>query len=390
VKTLTTAAKAAIVAGEAIVTGAVEITTLNRRVADVIPTGTTFELSWQQASFDQILTGGGDNDQARMGYAFFDAAGAMIGSEAWATLTDIVPPMEWQERTLTDTTPAGAAIVRIFQHMHRRTGVNNDGYIDAIDLKLGGVSVPLDNPGAEFGTGGWVSTQGLLSTRSASPDPYAGGAYFFGGAGYVDTTAHQDYATFTIVGGGDPIRVWGGHGPLTISGDVFQGIGDRGLAQQTAGAIGGVAQGMTLGLSGIEPEVLALLDDAEDLRGAATVIYRLIFANDGKTVLDAHVFDRGRLDTIDSDEVVGQAAAITAAVESTARSLGRSLARLRSDGDQRLISSLDGYFAQTAYAWQKELYWGGKKPARTASAVGGSTSGGGGGSAALGVSGSSA
>jgi hypothetical protein len=96
------------------------------------------------------------------------------------------------------------------------------------------------------------------------------------------------------------------------------------------------------------------------------------------------VFDRGRIDTIDSDEVVGAAAAITAAVESAARGLGRSGGRMRSDSDQRLISATDGYFKNTAYAGMKMLYWGGKRPAVAGSALSGASgvagSGGGGGS----------
>jgi hypothetical protein len=179
-------------------------------------------------------------------------------------------------------------------------------------------------------------------------------------------------ATGDPVGGtGTPLRLWGGYGPITIDGHEFQGVGDRGFVQQTAGAIGGVAQGMTIGLSGIEPNALALLDDAADFRGAGVVIYRLIFGPDGKSLLDAHVFDRGRIDTIASDETIGGGASIAAAVESAARGLGRSLARLRSDADQRLINALDGYFKNTAYAGQKMLYWGGKKPSIAATALGG-------------------
>jgi hypothetical protein len=167
---------------------------------------------------------------------------------------------------------------------------------------------------------------------------------------------------------GTVIRVWGGYGVLTIDGNDYQPLGDRAFAQQTSGAIGGVAQGMTLVLSGIEPEALALLD-ADEVKGASVRIIRLIFASDGKTLLDANTFDRGRGDALNSVETIGGSAAINYAVESAARSLGRSGARLRSDPDQRLISSTDGYFKNTAYAGEKSLYWGGKKPSRAGTAV---------------------
>lgn len=174
----------------------------------------------------------------------------------------------------------------------------------------------------------------------------------------------------------DPaVRVWGGYGALTIDGETYQGIGDRGLAQQTSGAIGGIAQGLTLTVSGIEPEALELLA-AAGIRAAPVVVRRLIFAGDGKTLLDAHVFGRGRIDTVETEETIGGAAAVKIAVESAARGLGRSGARMRSDSDQRLINPSDGYFRNTAFAGEKKLYWGGMRPVRAGSALGGGAGGG--------------
>jgi hypothetical protein len=163
------------------------------------------------------------------------------------------------------------------------------------------------------------------------------------------------------VGDADPILLWGGYGPIEIDSEDYLGIGARGLAQQNGGAIGGIAQGITLSVSGVEPAALALLD-AEQVKGGSVVLYRLVFAGDGKTLLDAHVFDRGRVDSIDTDETIGDEAAVILNVESAARGLGRSGARRRADSDQRLIDVADGYFKNTAYAGQKTLYWGGKKP----------------------------
>jgi len=162
-------------------------------------------------------------------------------------------------------------------------------------------------------------------------------------------------------GEGDPIYLWGGYGPIELDGDTYQGIGARAFAQQNAGAVGGVAQGLTLGISGIEPAALEVLDSAE-IKSASVVLYRLIFASDGKTLLDAHIFDRGRVDTVEGEETIGGDATISVGVESAARGLGRSGGRRRSDSDQRLIDPDDGYFKNTAYAQMKTLYWGGKRP----------------------------
>jgi hypothetical protein len=193
------------------------------------------------------------------------------------------------------------------------------------------------------------------------------------GVGKVKTKSAGS-AAGTTRGRDRTIRVWGGHGVFKINGSDYLPLGDRGFAQQTSGAIGGIAQGMTLSLSGVEPAALALLD-ADEVKAATVVVYRLIFAPDGKTLLDAHIFDRGRGDEIDVVDTIGRAATINFAVESTARGLGRAGSRMRSDWDQRLINPLDGYLRNVAYAPSKMLYWGGKKPSRADAALGGSGSG---------------
>ncbi|MFN3990059.1 MAG: hypothetical protein ACK4IS_07355 [Erythrobacter sp.] len=174
------------------------------------------------------------------------------------------------------------------------------------------------------------------------------------------------------------VRVWGGNGPITFGGRTFEGIGDRGIAQVAGGALGGAAQNITLRLSGIDPETLALLD-ADQLKGAPTVLWRLIFDQSGTSLLDFHVWGRGRLDTLEREEEIGGTAAITARLETAARGLGRRGGRLRSDADQRLIDSHDGFFKNVSFAAEKTLYWGGRRPARAGSALPGVGGSGGGG-----------
>ena len=171
-----------------------------------------------------------------------------------------------------------------------------------------------------------------------------------------------------------PIRVWGGHGPITFDGRDFEPVADRGLVQVSGGALGGAAQSITLTLSGIEPEVLELLD-AEEVAQAPGTLWRCIFAGDGHTMLDAHVWARGRLDELAQEEEVGGAALIQAALETAARGLGRRGGRMRTDADQRLVKANDGFFRNVAFAGEKTLYWGGRKPTTAASAVGGAVGG---------------
>lgn len=167
-----------------------------------------------------------------------------------------------------------------------------------------------------------------------------------------------------------PIRVWGGFGTLTIEGADYQGLGDHGLAQTSAAAVGGAEQNVTLTLSGIAPEAVELID-ADEVRGAAVTIRRLIFKGDGKTFLDSHVFTRGRLDKLTIADTIGGAATIAALVESAARGLGLRGGRMRSDADQRLVKANDGFFKHVSFAAEKTLSWGGKKPATAGAALGG-------------------
>lgn len=165
-----------------------------------------------------------------------------------------------------------------------------------------------------------------------------------------------------------PVRVWGGPHEITLGGEVYLPLGDRALVQVAGGALGDAAQDITLSLSGIDPETAALLETT-GLSGASVVVWRLIFSGDGNSLLDAGIWGRGRVDTVSREEEIGGTAAIVLQVENAAKGLGRRGARMRSDADQRLIDPLDGFFKNAAYAGEKTLYWGGRRPARAGSAL---------------------
>lgn len=171
-----------------------------------------------------------------------------------------------------------------------------------------------------------------------------------------------------LVGGGviiacdPPVKVWSGYGELTIGDDVYLGIGDRGLAQNSSASLGGTAQAVTLAMSGVDPDLLPLLD-AEELQGAPAVLTRLIFDGTGTQLLDHHVFTRGQVDLLSIEETPKGEATITLTIEGAARALGRRGGRMRTDADRRLISATDGGMKHVSYAAQKTLYWGGEKPA---------------------------
>ena len=175
-----------------------------------------------------------------------------------------------------------------------------------------------------------------------------------------------------------PVRIWGGYHQLPLEGRVFEPVGDRGLAQVMGGALGDAAQDITLTLSGIEPAALELLD-ANGLSGAPAILWRLIFDQSGNTLLDYHVWASGRCDTMPTEEDIGATAAIQVRLETAAKGLGRRGMRMRSDADQRLIDPADGFFKNVSFAAEKQMYWGGRRPARAGSVLPGGGGGGGGG-----------
>jgi hypothetical protein len=112
--------------------------------------------------------------------AYFNQSGVQIGSTNWAALTDPTPAV-WTARSLSDTTPAACAIIRLYMEMSRRTGTNNDGYIDDIVLTVGGSTILLHNPGAEQGTVGWTNQAGAIGYNNTNLTPHSGTYYFTGG-----------------------------------------------------------------------------------------------------------------------------------------------------------------------------------------------------------------
>lgn len=165
----------------------------------------------------------------------------------------------------------------------------------------------------------------------------------------------------------DPVRVWGGYGEIEIEGETYLGIGDRGLVSVTASALGGAEQNITLEMSGVDPEVLALYDMSA-LRRAAVICYRLVFDASGHVLLAAPVYARGRLDQAPKEETAGGTATIRALVETAARGLGRGGGRMRSKADQALIDPADDGLKAVSYAGQTTIYFGGRPPQTAAKA----------------------
>lgn len=182
-------------------------------------------------------------------------------------------------------------------------------------------------------------------------------------AAFADGTAMVAAAVF--IDGPSAFRVWTGNGPLTFEADgassTFTGIGQYGLLKTTGGQLGGAAQGVELGLTGVDPKVLELVPLAP-WHGAPAVIWRLTFNGTGSTLLGAHVHVRGRVLDLWRDDTPGDASTLNCRVEGAARTAGRARGRMRSDPDQRLILGTDGGFKKVSHAGQIKLYTGAERP----------------------------
>jgi hypothetical protein len=162
-----------------------------------------------------------------------------------------------------------------------------------------------------------------------------------------------------------PFYAWGGDGILPMTGSDgethdFLGLGAKALVEVGGGALGGAAQSITLTLSGVDPAVVAAVDTAA-MRDSPAVIWELTFDGTGQTLLDAHVFSRGRADRLPRSDQPGGTASIKILVETAANGLGRNGQRMGTDADQRMIKPTDGGYKHVAYAGEITLYWNGKK-----------------------------
>lgn len=171
------------------------------------------------------------------------------------------------------------------------------------------------------------------------------------------------------IGSTPPLCVWGGYGVITIDGDEFHGLADRVLVTVTGGSLGVGAEPSEIKLSRSDPAVEAMLA-APDLWRAPVTIWRLLFDAGGRNLLDAKVHQRGRIDDAEDVDVPGGDTNLVLKVEGAARGLGRSLGRMRSDPDHRLVNALSGAMKHIGAFASKQLFWGGRRPVRAGGALG--------------------
>lgn len=171
-----------------------------------------------------------------------------------------------------------------------------------------------------------------------------------------------------VQGTSTTVRFWGGYGDLTLASEVYTGIGDRALVTATGAALGGEANPLTVEISGIE-DIAEAVRDLVGLRGAFVRVWRLGFDSAGVNLLHSEIWHRGRLDRATLVDTPGAPSLLRCEIDGPARTLGRSLGRMGSDADQRLVDANDDCFKFVNIAGEKKTAWGGKPPERFGSAL---------------------
>lgn len=157
---------------------------------------------------------------------------------------------------------------------------------------------------------------------------------------------------------GQTWRFWGGEGELTHAGEPYLGLGAAALIVLVGSERGGGAEGVELSLSGLDPDVAASIE-AEDYHQKPATIRRMLFAEDRVTLLDAPVFMRGRVDTIEIVETTGGASVVRIKVTGPRGDMSRRGARIRSNADQRALGgATDGGMRKISVAGRRVLHWG--------------------------------
>lgn len=127
--------------------------------------------------------------------------------------------------------------------------------------------------------------------------------------------------------------VWSGRGPVAWNGQTWQGLGDLGQIGTITEDSTLTAQGLTLSLSGIRPDLLSeALTEVQ--QGLPCKLY-LVFADEGGNPVDSIMAYAGRMDQPSIEEGT-DTGTVTISIENRLSDLQRAPFRRLTDQDQRL------------------------------------------------------
>lgn len=154
---------------------------------------------------------------------------------------------------------------------------------------------------------------------------------------------------------GGSFRVWTGYGDITIDTNTFVGAGDI-LSISGLSETGTVqANGITVGLSGINASLIASAL-TETYQGRSCKVYFGALVN-GAVVSDPYVVFSGRMDIMTIEDA-GETATVTITAESRLIDLDRSRERRYTSEDQKIDYPSDKGLELIADLQDKQIIWG--------------------------------
>jgi hypothetical protein len=165
-------------------------------------------------------------------------------------------------------------------------------------------------------------------------------------------------------------RYWSGWGDLDLAGlGRFEGIGAGVLLAPIGTTMGSGASGIMLTLSGLTPELAALVT-SQNYRERPAQLWRLYFAADRVTFLGVRRFYVGRVGPIAEEEEIGGAVSLAIPIEGGALAYSRAGARNVSAPDQALLGGPnDKTLRKVGSVAEKQLNWGALPPGAAGASV---------------------
>ncbi len=160
-------------------------------------------------------------------------------------------------------------------------------------------------------------------------------------------------ADFDFVSG--HFRVHTGAGPILYAGSTFIGIGDFGKISALEENAMIQASGLSLTLSGIDPDHLSIAL-SEHYQGRALVVYIGLLDVDLQLIDDPLVLWQGRMDTM--SVTLGISATITVTAENVLADWDRPRVRRYNNDDQQALYPGDKGLEFVEQSVQKEILWG--------------------------------
>jgi hypothetical protein len=151
------------------------------------------------------------------------------------------------------------------------------------------------------------------------------------------------------------VRIWTGHGTLTWGGYDWTGAGAVIGISAPSENVQVEAKGVTVSLSGLPADILAIALD-EDYQGRQCTIYYGLFSA-GSIIADPVISFRGPMDVMPITDT-GETSAISVAIENRLIVLHRSRNRRWTDADQKMDYPDDKGFEFVQSIQEKPIDWG--------------------------------